>query len=194
MKPIRLFTAIEIPPDIKKTVLEVQHHIGLLDKKRILILANEKNMHITLEFLGNQPEDVIPHITECLKDICEVHPHFNLSIDKLDAFPTIKQPKVLWLGSNETNNQIIALDNELRSRFGELNIKADKKPLIPHLTIARSKRNIYPRLIHSLGKKLKEYSLSENLSIKVKKIYLFKSVISNQGAVHTKLATVPLKK
>ena len=58
--------------------------------------------HLTLKFLGDIRPSSIPVINEALGRVGDGTDPFSLEIGGFGAFPTIRRPRVLWLGVEPT--------------------------------------------------------------------------------------------
>ena len=81
---IRSFLAFELPPDIKRVILEVSR----AGKELPLDLAWVKsdNNHLTMVFMGNVPEEKIQSIGETVKKVCAGVDPFDVSSGGLGFF------------------------------------------------------------------------------------------------------------
>ena len=84
------------------------------------------NLHLTLAFIGEWPEDV----TEVLP---EVDRPFSLVLSHLGYFP---EAKVLWAGL-EQSGELERLAGRVRRSLAEAGIPFDRKRFAPHITFVR---------------------------------------------------------
>jgi 2'-5' RNA ligase len=148
------------------------------------------NMHITMKFLGNITEELIRNILVILNNISINQPPFEFSIEKIGAFPSIKQARVVWAGINKGEKNFIELEEKISDKLTELDFTKDRRPFKPHITIARLKN-------HKIDYNLEEY-LKNKRDIVIGKdickgIQFMKSTLTPQGAVYEELDFVEFK-
>ncbi len=192
---IRLFIAIDIADDIKKII---NNSINQLKDEinNNLKWIQEENMHITLKFLGDMEEDSIQAIIKQMNFITEKIQQQSVKIGEIAAFPRLDYPQVIYIGLNEGVDQLIELHALLENELRNSGFKEDINPYIPHITIARTRRNTN---ITQLSIQLKRYmEITKNLSflnidILLKKISLMKSTLTKEGAVYEEIYSAMLK-
>jgi len=171
---MRLFVGVDLPAEIKKTLLEFQselRHLGISGSWKSL-----DNFHITLEFIGEIESDRISALTETLTKVGGNFKPFCLTIAGLGAFPSLKQPHTLWTavsGSLTDLNQLrYDLHHELKIRGFDL----DERQFKPHITLASrpklDKHDFSPVLTKILGEfMVVEVVLFESRAIGGKRVY-----------------------
>ncbi len=181
MNKKRLFIAIKI--DISK---ELRNFIISLKKE----LSSEKikwvdfkNFHITLKFLGDTPENLIPQIEKTLKNISKNFQKFDMQLKGIGVFKDIANPKVLWIGleKNETLNELYL---QIEKNVEILGFKKENRNFSPHLTIGRIKFLKNKNIL--LEKILKNCNKKWNKS-EVKNFILYESVLKKEGPTYIEL-------
>lgn len=84
---MRVFVGIDLPIEIRRTLLEFQ-----LELRQLGVKGSWKsldNLHITLEFLGELEPNVIPTLNETLSKVARNYEPFTLGIGGLGGFPSI---------------------------------------------------------------------------------------------------------
>ena len=167
---MRLFIALELPEWVKGELWENaeflrRHCSGGRFSPR-------ENYHITLAFLGEQPEARIPDVIAAM-DECAAEP-VPVAFGGLGAFET----GVLWRGiegSGELNGLQQELTNQLRLR----NFSLEERDFKPHLTLAR--RAVLQETI-----RLSDLSAQLSpLSFQADRMTLMRSELTHTGAVYT---------
>lgn len=95
-----------------------------------------ENLHITLNFLGEQPLEHVPLILEVMQEVAARHTAFELELRKVGAFPDEFQARVLWLGVTRSK-YMVSLQEELQQLLEEKGFPVDEREFKPHLTIGR---------------------------------------------------------
>ena len=99
-------TVIAIPVS-QETCLQVdtiQRTIPELRENTRLVPTN--NLHLTLKFLGDTDEKVIPTISQALDSSITTIDRFEFIWEGLGCFPNNHKPRVLWLGVGQGLEQI----------------------------------------------------------------------------------------
>ncbi|MGZ3495998.1 MAG: RNA 2',3'-cyclic phosphodiesterase [Vulcanimicrobiaceae bacterium] len=99
--------------------------------------ATEK-LHITLAFLGFvDPEDV-ESVRAYLTEVAAHHSPFDLTLDKIGAFPHERRPRIIYVGARNQGHPFRHLTSELRNAYSVLGF-ALPDATVAHVTIARVK-------------------------------------------------------
>ncbi len=96
-------------------------------------LTRPQNLHLTLAFLGPQPEALLPLLRSVLAHL-EVAP-IELEIDRLGYF---SKNRIAWAGMHATPEPLSQLQSMLTLELMRKGITYDSgKPFRPHITLAR---------------------------------------------------------
>ncbi len=107
-----------------------------------------KNIHLTLKFLGEVDIAFLNSIKEELANI--KHSSFSLELVGLGGFPSLTNPKVLWIGIEGNLLLLTGLVRLIEDSMANIGFKREGRPYSPHLTTARLKKNIPNKLYHFL--------------------------------------------
>ncbi|MCX7913296.1 MAG: RNA 2',3'-cyclic phosphodiesterase [Thermodesulfovibrionales bacterium] len=183
---MRCFIAVDLPQEIKTEVERVVGAMSLLSKE--IKWVPSENIHITIKFLGEIKESIIPKIEQRLNEVCRRHRPFNIKIKGAGAFPNEKKPNVLWIGIDKSDT-LINLYQDIESSLLNLGFNKETREFSPHLTIGRVKN---PIVAHPLVKGLMEYKDKVFGIATVTEFYLMKSLLLPSGAQYSKLLTFKL--
>jgi 2'-5' RNA ligase len=183
---LRCFTAIEIPENIKKSVADIIDNLkkSASDVKWV----SDENIHITLQFLGETEESLIPVIKGALYKILATYSSFYIKIADVGCFPSGKRPRVIWVGIEESQ-ALINLYEDISSEMVKFGYKKEERGFTPHVTIGRVKSN---RNIGELLRRLEEFKVADFPAFEVQNIRLMKSELKPSGAKHYCLAEIPI--
>lgn len=171
----RLFVAIDLPREIKKSLISISADLEQFRP------VPEEQLHTTLFFLGDTDESEIPVITEKLSGISA--DAYKVYINGPGAFPSLKNPRVLWFGLKDHNN-IKNLQLQIANRLENYKKDAAEKRYIPHITVARSRKR--RSKADEFLNRAKKYTPQEFL---VDSFQLYESRLSDRGAEHRVLKT-----
>jgi len=189
LRQMRLFIAVNLPVEIKRSLgsfIQVLRRFPL-DARWV----PEENLHLTLQFLGDTPEEQVPAIVQGLNLVAgEVAP-FKLVISGVGVFPSVERPRVLWVGVSGETTALADLHRRVQREMGLLGFAAEQRKFSPHLTLARIRS---PWDIRSLLQKAEEYAegVKNFGEIKVVSIELMQSELRPAGAKYYVLASMPL--
>jgi 2'-5' RNA ligase len=182
---LRCFIAIEIPESIKKYISEL---IDTLKKYNTDIKwVTRENLHITLKFLGNTPEILLPKIRESLINIVLSYKSFYIKIYATGVFPNKKYPRVIWVGIED-----LVILNKLKKDIEDsmvlLGYQKEEKEFNPHLTLGRVRSQ---KGILNLVNELDNFKERDFGYANVKSIKLMKSELKPKGAEYSCLYEIP---
>jgi len=174
---VRCFVAIKLPQDIRQEIRRVQQALRKLglDAKWVEF----ENLHLTLKFLGEVREAQLPKIKEIVSNLSFLVKPFNLSISEIGAFPSIKRPRVLWIGV-ESQEVPIKIIEYLEEQFSKLGFPEERKAPHPHITLARLRT---PKNVFKFKEEIEKIKI-DNKIWPVDSVFLLKSILTPQGPIY----------
>jgi len=192
MSVIRAFIAIEIPAAIHEQLDKITRDLQAQTKTRAIHWVGAKNIHLTLKFLGEVSSTNLELLTKILTGEVAKHPRFEIHVGGLGAFPTIRRPRVIWIGI-EAPPRLNALQKGIEAETLRLGYVPEEREFSSHLTLARISHNASPDEIRHTSDVLANYKVGSLGTFKVDTVRLFKSDLLPGGAVYTPLFTTSLK-
>ena len=128
---MRLFYAINFEKPVKDRIADVQN-----DLRKQSIGGNftlQKNLHLTLVFIGEVQEHRARQLFEIAGRLC--FEPFALRFDRLGRFKR-KDDDLVWMGA-EKNEALLSVYGTLASQLRAAGYSIDTRPYTPHLTLAR---------------------------------------------------------
>jgi 2'-5' RNA ligase len=183
---MRLFLAVRLPEPARER-LRPALEAGRTAAGASVGFARIEQLHFTLAFLGEQPEEALARACEAAEKASEL-PQFELAISGRGAFPGMSRPRVLWLGVGEGAAALTALAEKLCGGLRERGFKLEDRPFRPHLTLAR----VRPRGDRDARRALEAIPPGELTRFTVRELSLMQSVLGSSGAKHTELRAFPL--
>ena len=175
----RLFIAIPIEENIKSLLIE---NTKLPKFYRI---TKRENLHITILFLGDTDENQIPQINSILQKATQKEKAFNLSIDSFGQFPEKGLPRIIFVTGSEGCQKLINFANLIRDDLKTIGFY-DDKDFKYHITVGRLDEK------EKISGYVSISNLKINANINVNKVILYKSDLTQQGPIYTKLSTFDL--
>lgn len=136
---MRLFIAITLEPDIRSALTKISHKLAELTSNAQIKWVGEENIHLTLRFLGEIPQDMLANIASAIDQTAQNHHSFKMTIRGLGAFPTLARPRVLWVGCDEPTSTLPIVYEELEGNLVAFGLSKDDHHFSPHITIGRVK-------------------------------------------------------
>jgi 2'-5' RNA ligase len=180
---MRIFAAIDLSDDARATIAAEQAAIvsSLGEGARGLKVVRPEHMHLTLVFAGDATDAVGAAIVESMRlDIAQAP--FELTLGGVGTFPPRGAPRILWLGVIAGADAAITLHASVASRFEAAGASFDRRPLQPHLTLARWR--------HAAGSVLvKAKDRTHRVAtVEVAGVTLYQSRLSSSGPTYVRLA------
>jgi len=153
-----------------------------------------ENLHVTLRFIGNVPDESVEGIAESLENTLRSRTVTELAFDSISAVPGPHNARMVWAAFTDRNGQISELANAVDMALVPHGIPIDERRFTPHVTLARSKRRkpIGATVLES-ATTLTRSALGQNRVMSVGEATLYKSTLSSAGATYEILARIPLE-
>jgi 2'-5' RNA ligase len=143
---MRLFTAIELAPDTKEAVIGQQARLAAEIRARgaAVRLTPPEQLHLTLLFIGQVDEARLKTIGELMTENIR-QASFALTFGPVGVFPPRGRARILWLGVDRGERELIALQTEVVERLARAGVPREARPYHPHLTLGRWRDDEGPR-------------------------------------------------
>ncbi|MFI9152431.1 RNA 2',3'-cyclic phosphodiesterase [Streptomyces sp. NPDC053367] len=132
---VRVFIALA-PPDEAKEELERELRPAY-EAYPQMRWNRVEDWHITLAFLGELPVSVVPLLRQPLADLAARRAPVALALRGGGHF----DERVLWAGIDGDLAGLHTLATEVRDVVEESGVALEERPLRPHLTLARARRD-----------------------------------------------------
>src|SRR5215471_7748202 len=170
----RLFVAVDLPDSTRELLTDLDPHI------RGVRWTEPNQMHLTLGFFGDMPEDVELNLREKLTAI--EFGAFFLPVNGVGSFSSRGTPKIIWVGIGKAHPHLFQIHKRVQEAALAVGIEPDLRPWHPHITIARC-RDVSAQ---SLRKFLQSYADFDAGLIRVDEFYLYSSKLTPAGPIHTR--------
>jgi 2'-5' RNA ligase len=134
---MRLFLAIPLPSELQKRLLTLQDELASSDWQ--LSLTPPENLHLTLHFLGETPENLLEDFHKDLSAMANSRRPFDLAVGGLGAFPSWENPRVIWVGLRDASKKLEELFEASYAILKGYRMFDLKREFTPHLTLGRVK-------------------------------------------------------
>ena len=174
----RLFVAIDLPEATRQLLAGIDPHI------RDVRWVEPAQMHLTLSFFGDVPDDIDLVLCEKLSAI--EFGVFFLPIVSVGSFSAKGAPKIIWIGVGKAHPHLFQIHKRVQEAALAAGLEPELKPWHPHITIARC-RDVSPQ---SLRKFLQSNAEFDAGMIRVEEFHLYSSKLTPAGPIHTRELTV----
>ncbi len=178
----RLFVAIDLPDSARQLLA------GLDPRIRGVRWTDAAQMHLTLSFFGDVPEDLETELREKLVAI--EFGAFFLSVAGIGMFAIKGAPKIVWIGLGKAHPHLFQIHKRVQDAALAIGIDPELRPWHPHITIARC-RDVSAQ---SLRKFLQSNAKFDAGIIHVEAFHLYSSKLTPAGPVHTRELTVSCRR
>lgn len=185
---MRFFIALEIPSKNLAQLKLIQNNLHTLIPQAIL--TDIDKVHLTLAFLGEQPDSFKKNLFDIIKNAAQNIPPFEVTPAYIDGFPTLHKPQVLWVGVKGDVDKVLLLRERIKDSLKSLYLLADERRFVPHMTIA--KFNNHFQVSRNLEVSLEKMMAGYVDPIKITSIKLFESVPKEGFHKHNTLAEIEL--
>lgn len=179
---IRSFVAILLPDDLRERIaatIEALRPLGTA-----VAWVPPPNLHLTLQFLGNQTEERLAEAAAALEEAGAGCAPLDLTFHGLGAFPGLERPRILWIGVAQGAPHARALQARVADALARRGFPPEDRAWHPHLTIGRVfderrwRREAGPPLRGALAKA----ATTSFGTVRVTEVALMRSDLSPKGA------------
>ncbi len=181
---VRAFLAVDVAATI---------HAALVDLKRELSQTGaavrwvrDDGLHATVKFLGGVPEAALPAVRDALRGALGAAVRMTAAVHGLGEFPTPQRPRVVWVGLECPPLADIA--TAVDAALAPLGFATPTRPFQPHITLGRVKGM---RGWARLDAVLRAHCTSDFGACELTELVAYRSDLRRDGAVYTKLWTIP---
>ena len=148
-----------------------------------------ENYHVTLKFLGEVRSEAVPSIEAAMLKVASTTASFSTEFGGFGAFPTIRQPRMLWLGVGATA-ALRCLKQDLEWAMGDCGFEAETRAFHPHITLGRVDDRGGAGAFRGLDQLVADMEFS--VEVKVRTIDLIRSHLTKDGASYRVLSSAKL--
>ena len=184
--PHRTFMAVDLEPIIRDRLVGCQQEVIGADRVN---LVSPANLHITMNFLGDVADEVLPEVLDMMQAVAgEVEP-FDVDVLGAEVVPPGGAVRMLWAGVSDPTRQLYRLYNLLGEALSGLGLRQEDRRYKPHVTLARVKYLADPRAFRLRAQRLAR----EDFGVQhVDHLVAYTSVLSSDGPTYTPLARADL--
>jgi 2'-5' RNA ligase len=142
--------------------------------------------------LGNIPFKQVAEITKAIEEAAGGIPPFQLEISGLGAFPSLKQPRVLWVGIGREVDKLSRLQQNIDSALASFGFATEDRSFVPHLTLARIRQGVSLSERKDFGELTISVDFETKYLLNVETVSLMRSQLTPKGAIYSCLSEIAL--
>lgn len=181
---------IALPVDDEKAVHSLN---GILEYLKgagpVLKIVPPQNYHITLKFFGEVETAKTELLEKAFMSMTNLH-KVEYKIAGTGAFPSLDYPSVIWAGMKCDEKPLYEIFNAVENMAALLGFPPEKRKFVPHLTLARVKRET--KTPPGLKKYLFEEENTKYCSSVFRELVLFESFLQRTGPEYRKVKIINL--
>ena len=185
----RTFLAIPIPAGTEFPALTQRLQRNLEHERRNINWCKPDQIHLTLKFVGDTPDQDIPKSIEACQKVAQRHHPFAMDFNRTGFFGSNHSPRVLWLGMKDEPKALYELEEDVLDVFDSLGYLRDRQNFVPHLTVCRIKQLVDKPFFQQICQGIEQKTY---LHADVKEIVYLQSFLQPTGAFYKTLRRIPL--
>ena len=198
----RVFLAVPLPEETKAAAAAVVDDLRPLGWP--MRWVDPAGLHLTLHFLGEQPRERVELLRLGLPAVVADHTAFDLRTANLGCFPSVRHPRVLWLGLYGPVHRLAALQTALGTALADWEWDLPEEEFHPHITLGRVRNDDGPNVrVRDLPAAMKD-RLADPANgvmagpptspVPVDEVHLVRSHLSHEGASYEVISRFPLRR
>ncbi len=185
---MRLFVSVDLPDRLSEPLADLQDEFATAEG---LSFVDSSQAHLTLKFLGDVNESVVPDLERELANgiaDCDVDP-FAARFAGLGVFPSLEYIRVLWLGVEEGGGELATIHETVEERTTAMGFDPEEHSFTPHVTLARMQHAGGKELVQELVHR-RDPTVGEMI---VEEVRLTESTLTADGPIYSTVERFPLE-
>ena len=177
---MRAFVAIELDAPIHEALAAL---IADLQRTEAPVKwVAPENIHLTLKFLGEVPNESVAKAVEILRTCVAGVAPFALEVKGAGGFPDLKRPRVIFVGAADQPPTAAELARRLNEGMAALGVEREDRPYQNHITLGRVRA---PRPMTQLIKRLEALQEESFGSMRAAQVTLMESRLTPAGPIYS---------
>jgi 2'-5' RNA ligase len=182
---IRAFVAVTLATPVIEEIAKVRSI--LQEAGGDIRWTRLESSHLTLKFLGDIARNQVEPILAALRAALSKQLPLRILAQGLGAFPSLKRPRVLWVGLS--GDGLKEIGERVESALMPLDFPPEEREFTPHLTLGRVRSlRGWERVLPVI----KEYEHTHFGESIVEQVILFQRELRSEGAVYSPLGSIVL--
>jgi RNA 2',3'-cyclic 3'-phosphodiesterase len=185
MSMLRVFTAVEISPEIRSAATRLIERLKAAPAK--VTWTKPVNLHYTLKFLGDVPETQLADVCRAVEAAVSPFTPFEIVSSRVGAFPSSSKPRTLWIGVDDGAEPLGLVFQAIERLLKPLGYPPEARRFTAHLTLGRVREND-PSALAALAELLKKHADLDAGAMLVDSVTVFASTLGREGPTYEVLS------
>lgn len=185
---MRTFLAIDLDDAILDRMAGIQSRID--DPGSKINWVDRENLHITLNFLGDVPDELLTQVCDVAAAVAGQIQPFEIEVAGLTVTPPRGSPRMFWADVEDPTGSLTIMHEQLDAGLYGLGLRQEERNFRPHITLARIKYAANPAHLRRLAGELAHIELGFQ---HVEELVAYASQLTSEGPIYTAIARCPLK-
>ena len=128
------------------------------------------------------------HLKKIVENLASEISNFKLRITETGLFPTVKNPRILWLDVQGDLDVLRQINENLETECEKIGFAKEKRTYKPHLTIGRIRE---PNKARGLAAKHLQNGFA-SVEFEVSEIIIYESKLQPTGAIYSPIQKIKL--
>lgn len=186
---LRAFIAVDMSDEARGRLAQAIDSLSSLGLSGVRWVKPE-GMHLTLKFLGDIDPSLVEKVTEAIELAARDTKPFMLSLSQPGGFPTLGDPRVLWVGLVGDLERLYSLQRAVESQMQRLGFPREKRRFSPHVTLGRVREGTRVGERHRIGDAFSRIAVDDVSAWRVGAVHLMRSTLTPTGAIYSQLARI----
>ena len=187
----RTFVAVPLPEDVHRALGALQRSMPRRAGD-VVRWVEPDAIHLTLRFLGGIDPDRVGPISEGLSEAAARSARFTLKLDGPGAFPSLRRPRVLWVGLSGETDRLKQLHGRVEGALVRAGFDPEDRGFQPHLTVGRIRERAPRGAEWQAGEAFGRLNPGA-AGFEASRVVLFRSHLHSTGARYEELFSAPLQ-
>ncbi len=177
----RIFVAVDISDAARRGA--AAYITALRNEFREVRVGWDKpeKLHLTLKFLGDTDENQLSELKNIVEEISAGLTKFDLQILNTGIFPSVRNPRVLWIDVKDETGSLAKINNRLETECEKIGFNREKRAFVPHLTIGRVRE---PNRAKDLARRHLENDFAP-VEFEVSELVIYESKLQKEGSIYS---------
>jgi 2'-5' RNA ligase len=184
---MRAFVGLALSDEARASLEQLQRRLA--ESRADVGWVTAQHLHVTLKFLNEISDAQRLDVEAAMARVAAPQVSFSLALGALGAFPSLRAPRVLWVGVEQGAEAVVRLAEALEHEACSLSLRRDERPYSPHVTLGRLRSS---RALPALLRQLRVADWHPPASWRVSALTLYQSVLTPTGPRYSILTEVPL--
>ena len=184
---MRLFIALNLPKRDRERIYRAARRLREADMPVRWVEPDQ--YHVTLKFLGDVRRERVDNVEEAMGRVAGSTKAFSTEFGGFGAFPTIRRPRVIWLGL-DANPELRCLKQDLEWSLGDVGFDAETRAFHPHVTLGRADDRGGAGAFRGLDEVMADMEFGGD--VRVHTLDVMRSRLSREGATYSVVSSAKL--